>query len=69
MCTMSPLVTFNVTSHFGPVPTAYRRPPVGPVRRSKASRGRAYGFYLEIPRPHLGSLDDPRALAVAVRVV
>ena len=59
------MVTSDVTSLSGAVPTV----PVAPVRRSKASRGRAYGFYLEIPRPHLGSLDDPRALAVAVRVV
>ena len=47
-------------SLFGAVLTA----PVGPTRRSKAPRG-GYGFYLEVPRPHLGllaSLDDPSAI-------
>ena len=51
------------------IPTA----PVAPAHRSKAKLlGAGYGFYLEVPRPHLASLDDLRArwpVAVAVRVV
>ena len=50
------LIPFNGIRHFGAVPTA----PVTPARRSKASRGEVWGS-LEVPRPHLGSLDDLRA--------
>ena len=53
------LVPFNGTSHFGPVPTD----PVTPARAGPKRPGAGYGngFSLEVPRPHLGSLDDPCA--------
>jgi hypothetical protein len=46
----------------------YRRP-LCPPRAGPKRLGARYGFYLEVPRPHLASLYDPRAhwLAVAVR--
>jgi hypothetical protein len=58
------LVTSEVTSHFG-----VRGRTDGPCGPRTPVRSKGYGFYLEAPRSHLGSLDDPRALAVAVRVV
>jgi hypothetical protein len=45
----------------------YRRP-LCPPRAGPKRLGAGYGFYLEVPRPHLGSLNDARALAVGVAV-
>jgi hypothetical protein len=51
------LTPYTVSGHFGAVPTA----PVTPACRSKAPSWAGYGSYLEVPRSHLVSLDDPRA--------
>ena len=54
------LITSDVISHFGTVPTAPE--PCGPHAPVQCVQGRGnYGLSLEVPRPHLGSLDDPRA--------
>ena len=58
----NPFPTLYLSSQyslFGAVPTA----PVALARRSKAPLGVGYGFPLEIPRPHLSSLDVIRARA------